>query len=300
MALQDEEQSSNKSGLIWIILLILSAIINIYQWRNHSTTITAFEQKVDTLVIERVNVEKELADTRTELNKYQGISANLDSLLKDANAKIDDQEKKIKSISARERNMSTLNKKLNEQLAELQALRDEYLGRVDSLMTANKQLQADKENLTTSLNTVSKNLETTVNTASMLKSASFKVNTYKRKGSGKYVESTLAKRTHKIQVSFDVIDNAIAKAGDRTVYLKITEPGGKVVGNRADGSNKFKNANGEDVLYTATQNIAYSGAKQNVIMKYEEQNSNMFPAGNYTIEVYIDGNLSGSLSYSMK
>ncbi|MBK6446240.1 MAG: hypothetical protein IPF81_13375 [Bacteroidetes bacterium] len=274
--------------------------MNIYQWRNHTTTINTYEQKVDTLVVERVNVEKELSDTKAELEKYRGISANLDSLLNEAQAKIEEQAKKIKDINSRERNMASLNTKLKQQLADLQMLRDEYLGRIDSLLMANKQLVTEKEQLTSNVESLSKNLETTVATASVLKTEYIKVQSFKRKSNGKFVETAMAKRTHKLAICFDVLDNKISKQGDKTVYLKITEPGGKPVGNRSSGSNSFKTSSGEEVMYAATTTISYTGAKQNVCMNYEEQQDKMFPPGTYLIEVYIDGNLSGAGSYTLR
>ncbi|HRH64743.1 MAG TPA: hypothetical protein PLU53_00450, partial [Bacteroidia bacterium] len=275
-------------------------VMNIYQWRNHTTTTNTYEQKVDTLVVERVNVEKELSDTKAELEKYRGISANLDSLLNEAQAKIEEQAKKIKDINSREKNMAALNTKLKQQLADLQLLRDEYLGRIDSLLMANKQLVTEKEQLTSNVESLSKNLETTVATASVLKTEYIKVQSFKRKASGKFVETAMGKRTHKLSVCFDVLDNKIAKQGDKTVYLKITEPGGKAVGNRSTGSNTFKTASGEEIMYAATTTISYTGAKQNVCMNYEEQQDKMFPAGTYLIEVYIDGSLSGAGSYTLR
>ena len=123
METKNTEQKKNK-GTLWIILFLLSAVMNIYQWRNHTTTINNYEQRVDTLVVERVNVEKELADTKSELEKYRGISANLDSLINEANAQIDAQAAKIKNISRSERNSVELNKKLQAQLKDLHGLRD--------------------------------------------------------------------------------------------------------------------------------------------------------------------------------
>ena len=299
METQNQEQKKGK-GTLWIVLFLLSAVMNIYQWRNHTTTINTYEQKVDTLVVERVNVEKELSDTKAELEKYRGISANLDSLLNEAQAKIEEQAKKIKDINSRERNMASLNTKLKQQLADLQMLRDEYLGRIDSLLMANKQLVTEKEQLTSNVESLSKNLETTVATASVLKTEYIKVQSFKRKSNGKFVETAMAKRTHKLAICFDVLDNKISKQGDKTVYLKITEPGGKPVGNRSSGSNSFKTSSGEEVMYAATTTIRYTGAKQNVCMNYEEQQDKMFPPGTYLIEVYIDGNLSGAGSYTLR
>ena len=297
-----ETQNTNqkRKGTLWIVLLLISVLLNIYQWRNHTTEITSFEQKVDTLYVERTNIEKELTDTRAELNKYWGMNANLDSLLKEANAKIDEQEESIKKIKSSEKNYSALSKKLQQQLKDLQGLRDEYLTRIDSLLIANKQLTAEKEQLTSNVQTLSKNLETTTNTASVLKSEYFKNQSFKRKNNGKYVETEMAKRTHKLQVCFDVMDNKIAKPGDRNVYLKITEPGGKPIGNKSTGSGTFKTSEGDEVMYAATTTINYAGARQNVCLSYEEKEDKMFPSGTYLIEVYVDGNLSGASSYTLK
>ena len=299
METQNKEQKKGR-GTLWIILLLLSVILNVYQWRNHATEITAYEQKVDTLYVERTNFEKELVDTRAELNKYQGISSNLDSLLKEANAKIDEEEKKLHDITKKEKNYAELNKKIQQQLADLQVLRDDYLGRIDSLLIVTKQLQSDKEQLTGTVEHLSKNLETTVTTASVLKAEYLKTKSYKRKNSGKFVETAMAKRTHKIEVCCDVLDNKIAKTGDKTIYLKITEPGGKPIGNKSTGSASFKTAAGEEMMYASSATINYTGAKQNVCLSYEEKEDKMFPPGTYLIEIYIEGNLAGATSYILK
>ena len=299
MESNNQDQKSRKGG-IWIVLLALSLILNIVQWFNHNTTVENYDQRVDTLVVERVNVEKELSDTRSELEKYRGISANLDSLLNEAQAKIDEQSKKLKDVSSREKNVVALNKKLKEQLADLQVLRDEYLNRIDSLLTANKQLVKDKEELTSKVNTVSKNLENTVATASVLKAEYFKTSSFKRKSSGKYVETALAKRTNKLDVCFDILDNKIAKQGDKNVYLVITEPGGKPMGNRSTGSSTFKTTTGEEIMYTASTTVSYTGVKQNVCLSYEEQEDKQFPPGQYLIEAYVDGLKVGSANYTLR
>lgn len=298
--METPESNRKKGGMLWIVLLLVSVLLNIYQWRNHTTEMTSYEQKVDTLYVERTNIEKELTDARAELNKYWGINASLDSMLKEANTKIDEQEKTIRKIKKDEKNYAALSKKLQTQLSDLQVLRDEYLSRIDSLLIANKQLTTEKEQLTGTVQSLSKNLETTVSTASVLKSEYVVTKSFKRKSSGKFVETAMAKRTHKMEICFDILDNKISKTGDRNVYLKITEPGGKPIGNKSTGSASFKTANGEEVMYAATTTINYTGAKQNVCLSYEEKEDKMFPPGTYLIEVYVDGTLSGASSYALK
>lgn len=118
----ETNQAGQKNNKLWIALLVVSVLLNLWQWRHSTTSINTLESRVDTLVVERVNIEKELTDTKEELEKYRGISANLDSLLNEAQAKIEEQEKKIRTISGQASNYKELNAKLKQQLADLQEI----------------------------------------------------------------------------------------------------------------------------------------------------------------------------------
>lgn len=294
-----EKENKNRSA-IWIILLLASVGFNIYQWQHQSQTVAAYDKKVDTVEEEKIDIEKELTAARADIEQFKGQNATLDSLVADYEKKIDEQEKAIKQMKGNARSSKELNDKLANQLKILQGLRDEYLGRIDSLLIVNQQLQTDKQQLTSTVENLSKNLETTVSTASALKSEYITVKSYQRKGSGKYKETAMAKRTHKMDICFDVLDNKIAKAGERKIYLKITEPGGKALGDRSAGSGSFKMAGGDEVMYANSSTINYDGSKQHLCMSYEEQQDKMLPAGTYLIEVYVDGNLSGAGSCVLK
>ena len=299
--MENNPQSEKKNkNTLWVVLLAVSVLLNIYQWRKQSNTVTVYEQRVDTLVIERVNVEKELNETRGELNNYKGMNAQLDSLLADANAKVDAQDKRIKSLIKKEKNASELNSKLKVELGELRAMREEYLGKIDSLLVANQMLKAETEQLSTSVKSLTKNLESTVSTASVLAAEYFKITSYKKKGEGKYTTTALAKRTNKVEVCFDILDNKTAKAGEKNVYLRILTPDGKVMGDKGTGSASFKKGgSGEAVMYSSTSTINYSNAKQNVCLSYEEA-ERIYPKGNYNVEIYVDGNMSGTTTFTLK
>jgi predicted nucleic acid-binding Zn-ribbon protein len=291
---------AKKSNTPLIVLLVLSVLINIYQWWKHSETITVYEKQVDTLIIERINIDKELADTRNDLTNYKGMNSQLDSMLGTANDRIDVQEKRIKELVKQEKNATTLNSKLKAELEQLRALREEYLGKIDSLLVANQVLTSEKAQLTTSVQSLTKNLEATTNTASMLAAEYFKVTPYKKKSNDKYTETAMAKRTNKVEVCFDLLENKIAKPGDKNVYLRIVNPEGKVMGERATGSGTFKkNGTEEEVMYSVMQTVAYTNAKQNICMNYEEA-ERIYPKGVYTAEIYTDGNMSGATTFTLK
>ncbi len=293
------EKKNNKS-MIWIILLALSAIFNVYQWQNKNTVIESYEFKTDSLMTAKMDVDKELGETYQELNQYKGINERLDSLLAEANTSIDEQKSRIEKLLKNERNSASLNKKLKAELAEIKKLRDEYLEKIDKLLVENEQLKKDKEELTSTVENLSKNLESTVNQASVLKSEYMRVKTYKKRSSDKYAETAMAKRTNKMEVCFSVLENRIAKSGEREIYLRIVEPGGKTMGARSEGSSTFKMANsGEEVQFTSNVKMNYDNGKQDICLTWEEQERNFSP-GTYVIELYIDGNLSGATSYILK
>ena len=292
--------TGKKSNTALILLLVLSVLINIFQWWNHSKTITVYEGKVDTLIIERVNVDKELDATRAELSNYKGMNSQLDSMLAQATTRLDEQDRRIKEIVKKEKNASTLNARLKDELQQLRSLREEYLTKIDSLLVSNQELKAEKAQLTTSVQSLTKNLESTVNTASVLAAEYMKVTPYKKKSNDKYSETALARRTNKVEVCFDFLENKIAKAGDKNVYLRILTPEGKVMGERATGSGTFKkNGSEEEVMYSSMQSVAYNNAKQNVCVAYEEA-ERIYPKGTYTAEIYTDGNMSGATTFTLK
>lgn len=283
-----------------IVLLVLSVLINIYQWWNHNDTITVYQQREDTLILSRVNVQKALDETRNDLNNYRGMNSQLDSMLGEANSKIDAQDERIKQLMKNEKNSAQLNTKLKTELDELRSMREDYLSKIDSLLVSNQMLKEEKAQLTTSVQSLTKNLESTVNTASVLAAEYFKVTPYKKKSNDKYSETAMAKRTNKVQVCFDLLENKIAKAGEKNLYLRILTPDGKVMGERATGSATFKkNGSGEDVMYSSTQTVTYNNAKQNVCMAYEEA-ERIYAKGTYTAEIYTDGSLSGTTTFTLK
>jgi DNA repair exonuclease SbcCD ATPase subunit len=293
-------QKQNGTSKLLIILLIASLALNAYLFTSKNTMQDDYKVEKDSLITARVDVEKELTETYTELNQYKGINSRLDSLLSEANGKVDEQKAKIDALIKREGNSKKLNKELQAELAELKKLRDQYLEKIDALLVENEQLKKDKNELTTTVESLTKNLESTVTTASLLRAEYLKVDSFKKRNNDKYTSTVMAKRTNKIDACFTILENKIAKAGAKTVYLRILEPGGKVIGNRSDGSSSFKLAGtNEDILYTISKTVEYTNDKQDVCIIWEEADRT-YAAGSYVVEIYIEGSLSGVSSLTLR
>jgi len=296
-----EPQKENRGTLLLLLILLIASLgANFYQWKNHSTTVIQYGAEVDSLITARINVEHELTSVGMELEKYRGIAGNLDTMLNDAKGQIAEKEAQIRKLMANEKNLGKLNKKLKSSMDELRKLRDEYLEKIDVLMAENQKLKDENSALNstvTNLNEQKNLLEGKVAVASQLKVEYVKVNSFKKRGSGKFVESVLAKRTNKIESCFTLMDNKIAGAGDKMVYLVITAPDGKVL--MCFTKAEFKDADGKTVDATASQKVPYTGAKQDLCLSFEND-ERILEAGTYSISVYAENVLVHSSSYLLK
>jgi predicted nucleic acid-binding Zn-ribbon protein len=300
--MSQEENKSNKSAVLLIaLLLLLSAGMNVYQWKNQSETVVTYDNQIDSMITVRIELERELASTSVELEKYRGMSVSLDSLLNDANRKIEAQEKKIRALIKSEKNNKTLNAKLKTELEELRKLKGEYLDQIDQLVAENKELKEQNVILQESVGGLKKEkseLQGKVSQASQLKVEYMKIVAYKKKGSGKYVESAIAKRTNKLEMCLTVMDNSIASPGERMVYLIVKEPTGKVLAGYSKAT--FNEAEtGEEMMATASQKIDFTGSKQDLCLAFEND-ERILTSGTYTMSVYIDGSLVGESAYMLK
>lgn len=294
------KSSGNGAKVALGVALLGSLAGNVYQYQHTKTEIQYVQSKTDSLQLATNDIETELKATYEDLDRYKGQNAQMDSLLAEANTRVDEQKIRITQLIKQSGNSAELNKKLQAELASLRSMRDEYLDKIDSLMLVNQQLTSAKQELTGQVEKLTSDLESTVDKASILKVEYLKPMAFKRRSSNKYSETSLAKRTNKIEVTFSVLDNSVAKPGEKNVFMAITEPSGKVLGNRSEGSNSFKlKGSGEEVLYTAGTKIDYKNTKEDIKLLWEEQERNFAP-GEYKISVYVDYILVGLSSITLK
>jgi hypothetical protein len=293
-------ENKNKTNLILVIFLLLSVGFNIYQYSAKNTIVTESKNERDSLITARVDIEKELNETYSELNQYKGENARMDSLLSKANTDLQSYENKIASLLKSESNKDQLNKKLLEELREIKKLRDQYLEKIDNLLAENSKLKKDNSDLNTKVEQISKDLQNTVNTASVLRVEYLNISTLKKKYNDKYAPTLLAKRTNKFDICFTVLENKIAKSGTRTVYLRLISPNGRVIGDRAQGSGSFNDTKSNSQLqFTLIKSLDYSNANSNLCMTWESAGEK-YDVGIYTAEIYIDGVFSSSKTIELR
>jgi uncharacterized phage infection (PIP) family protein YhgE len=176
--------------------------------------------------------------------------------------------------------ISELNGKVNNLLADLGKAQEE-----------NKQLNAQNQELTTQNSTLSSNLNTNKkekerlqDIGSTLHASTFTIQAIRVKSNGSERATETAKRANLIRLAFMIDKNKITPSGTQELYVCITGPNGKSIGDggnfntREDGARSY--ANKLSVVYE--QNVALP-------VSYDFKQSNKFTEGEYKVEVYHNG-----------
>lgn len=297
-----EQNSSNTGKVVLIALLLLSLILNLYQWYDKGKESGNYENTIDSMAVDMAEVDRQLSLTTAELEQYRGRSEQLDSLLDDAHGKIADQEQKIKALMSQGRKSSNMNAELRRQLDELKAIKDKYLEEIDRLILENQRLQSENDSLAVELNTnvsVRNRLSARLKVAEQLRVDRVNVTSMKKRAiGGKMVETSLAKRTEKIEACFNVLENAVASRGSKIISLRFVAANGKVLAGVSNGT--FVNTdNGQEMTATANQQIDYDGSSNELCLSWEDDSKPLEP-GTYGVEVYIDGALVFTSSFTLE
>ncbi|MEX1000780.1 MAG: hypothetical protein WDZ35_01550 [Crocinitomicaceae bacterium] len=196
--------------------------------------------------------------------------------------------------------------KLQKETDVLRNIMKDYIRTIDSLNVANgiltESLDATLNDLESTQNTLTNveeerdKLNDKVSKGSKLVAFGFSTTGIKEKNSGSYKETDRAGRSTHIRSCFTVGDNAIASAGNKTVYLRIVAPTGTVL--YSSQSNTFKTEDGQSLLYSDKKTINYQNQATDVCVFYELQSD--APKGNYTAQIYCEGVVIGKDSFVLK
>lgn len=140
-----------------------------------------------------------------------------------------------------------------------------------------------------------KKMESTLKDASKLVSSNFKVVAVRENNSGKEFETTKAKNTNKLKVSFSILGNSIAKVGKRVFYIQILDQKNSVL-----GENKLiEFGNDKALVYSFIVAVDFQGKPVNVygVLNSEE---NLFRKGTYFVNFFDKQEIMGSDSITLE
>lgn len=203
--------------------------------------------------------------------------------------------KSVKSSDAREI------ARLKKELATCRAVIRSYILEIDSLNRLNQNLTAENTRVKgqyeeatrqiEGLNSDKASLSEKVAIAAQLDATGISM-TAKKKGNAKKSVKKI-KDAKLIAVNFNISKNVTAQNGQRTLYVRVTNPAGGVMG--ASGSFNYEN---RSLQYSMRKTIEYTGNETPVTM-YWNVNEVLNP-GTYNVSVFADGKLIGSRNFTFK
>ncbi len=288
-----------KNTLFIIIGILLFAALGVMAY------LLLNEKQANTELREEFRLEKEDLESEytTFARQYDELKLTVSN---DSLAQLLEQEQlKTQRLLEELRTVKSTNateiRRLKNELATLRSVMVSYINQIDSLNQINAQQKVVIAEVTQKYNDASrqisdlteerKNLTEQVTLASQLDATNIRVLPLNKRGK----EAKRTKDTEKLQISFNIAKNITAKTGDRTLYVRILKPDNDVL--TKDASDTFSYENRE-LSYSIKKYIEYTGEEQPVSVYWDVQE--FLYAGNYRLDVFAEGNLIGSSTFSLK
>lgn len=297
---ENTSENRKRSGLLWILIGLLAITNGVTFWmylqeKNKAANEIVVKEQV---IVERENIKGDLLQLQKD---YSSLQTNDKTL----QAEIDAKKAEIAQLledAEKHKGDAYVISKLKKETETLRQIMRGYIRTIDSLGTLNKNLIVEKDNVlkeldsekgkTTNLSKEKEDLQSTIQKGSILSCFNVVAKGVKFKSGGKKEsETTKASRTEKIKVSFSLGENKIAKAGEKTVYVRIVTPDGKEMSKNYDDNYRFS-FNKSSGYFAGKQSLNYSNVEISGVT-YCEGQGELVP-GNYIIEISCDGAVIGS------
>ncbi len=252
-----------------------------------------------------VALEKEemLNDLQMARQQYDELKINIDndSLL----FKLEQEQRRTQELLEElERTKATDAaeiRRLKNELATLRGVLESYIIQIDSLHRENSQLRTRNDELVAANRRVEierdnlaeerEVLEERVTLASQLDATNVRMVLLKRSGS----ETEKLRRAKQIKVSFTISKNITAATGEKTVYVRIMTPDQEPLAKSLSNTFLYED---REIGYSMKRNFEFTGEEQALELYWNIEET--LQKGNYTVSIFVDGNMIGSGSAEFK
>ena len=280
--------------LIVVILALIGGVV--YLWKTLGEQQQANRDMQELAELDKQEMENEYerftlqySEMMTKINNDSIIAQLTQEQMK--TQQLLEELKQVKASDAREIT------RLKKELATVRAVLRSYVLQVDSLNRINESLMRENTEIRGQLAESARQneglqhekatLSEKVAIAAQLDATGIQL--IAKKKNGKPVKKI--KDCKSMQVDFTVSRNVTATNGNRTLYVRIQNPGG----NTLSGGGTFAYEN-RQLEYTMKKVVEYTGEELQVSVFWNV--SQMLEAGDYRVSVFADGNMIGSKTFS--
>ena len=280
------------AGILLILLLIGVTILLISEKQTNKELVMEFNLDKEDLENEYTTFAKQYDELKLTVS-----NDTLSVLLEQEQLKTQRLLEELRTVKS---SNATEIRRLKKELASLRKVMIGYINQIDSLNRLTAQQKEIIADVTQKYNAASrqisnlseekKNLTKTVTLAAQLDATNISVQpTNKRGKTAKKVKDIV-----KFKINFSIVKNITAETGERTLYIRITKPDNDVL--TKSPSNTFPYENRE-LVYSIKKYIEYNGEEQAVTVYWDVEE--YLYAGTYRVDIFADGTLIGSQSFSL-
>jgi len=293
-----ENQKSNsslKAIILVLALLLVASLFYIYQLTSQTTELTT---QVTTVKSEKENILKELGDLKAT---YDAAIAENTTMSDELIAERDKIVNLMEQLKKSKGDVASL-AKYKTQFVELQAKMNTLMQEVEGLKVQNKKLTThidstevvleEAKNYNKTLVGQNEELSKTVEKAAKLSVLNLKTMAYKKRNSGKEIETDKASRANTLRVSFTIAENSVAKSGDKNYYVQIIDSKNNVLGEKA-------------TVVFASQTLSYSFIstvkfENKTVQVQQDLSGKNFEKGTYFVNVFDKNELVSKTSFTLR
>jgi Tfp pilus assembly protein PilN len=287
-------QTSNKripNNLIAISVILAGALILlifIYFHQKHKMV-----EMETVLTQEKDSLANEL---KLMVVRFDTLKTNNDSL----NAGMTREKDRIVRLLSLNASNTQLIKKYKSEISTMREIMKSYIVQIDSLNTRNKLLSAENieihqkinqvQNTNTELSKVKEELTSKVEIASIIQAKDIVAASLNKKRK----ETTRINLLDKLRICFTLRENALAKAGQKEVFMRVLRPDSLVI---TSSSNNLFEYKGNKIVYSASRVVDYMNQDIEVCIFLD--NTGDFIIGNYSVELYLEDNIIGRTNFML-
>ena len=279
-----------------ILLLLLSAGGNFILNRKANNLRAERDQtalKAEKELAEKLQVSKALSATKSDLEKYKGINADLDKLVLEKTAELDRSSIRIEKLLKENAGIPALKK----ELATLMQIKADFERQVNQLAAENAGLKKELASVKNEFNAYSSGLASKIEKAKNLKAYNMQVYSFKLRRNNKEVATSKARKTDRISVTFDLVENVFADAGKKEVRLKIVdERGVALLDEDEDVYASLEPGMAKD--FSVGKEVYYNNNDLSLTLNFDY--SKKLAKGTYVAEIFADGKLAGKKEFVLK
>jgi FtsZ-binding cell division protein ZapB len=290
-----ETDKERRNNLIIIILsVLLIAVISVFvSQHNENKKILA------ALNMEKASIQTELSTMMTNYDSIHTNNEALQSELSGAQTKVKDlldEVEQVKKVSYDQIAQYRL------EVTTMRNIMKNYIIQVDSLNRRNEMLMAEnvqvKENFAQSetknqqLEKEKEHLQEKIKEAAQLEATELVAVGINARGK----EAESARRAEQIRVSLVLSKNITAPRGNKVIYVRIQKPNQVLLQQSPNDLFQFEDLK---IPFSASREVTYEGNALPVNIFWDNKGQEFLP-GEYTVDVFADGNNIGTTKFLMK